>query len=140
MKRNFKLISAIVFAMLLSVFCLVSCKKDGYAKASLVSADENQVVILVDESKDGTLLDAMEYLQEAGALSYTLSGTMMESINGKANGNNSFWMLYTSDSEMANTSWGTVEYNGATFGSAILGADALEAVAGEYYVWVYTVF
>lgn len=141
MKRNFKVVFTLLCAALLSVFCLLGCKKDGTVKATVFpSVDATKVVILIDESKDGTLIDAMNYLQKEGALTYTLSGTMVESINGIANTTNSFWMLYTSDSEMANTAWGTVEYNGATFGSAILGADQLEAVVGAYYVWVYTTF
>jgi Ca2+-transporting ATPase len=63
-------------------------------------------------------------------------------MNGKKNAADfsSCWMLFTSDAEMANTEWGTVEYEGETLGSAILGAESLVVEKGEIYLWVYQSF
>ena len=33
-----------------------------------------------------------------------------------------------------------IEYNGKTLGSAIVGAEALDVMAGEIYVWEYVAF
>ena len=93
-------------------------------------------------SDNGTVMDCMEFLQAKGEISYKLSGTMVTELNGKANAADfsGCWMLYTSDAEMSNAEWGTVEYEGKTLGSAILGADALTVTAGEIYIWEYVIF
>ena len=67
---------------------------------------------------------------------------MITSINGKANPADwSYcWMVYTSDTSMANTEYGTYEYEGQILGSAVLGAEALPAADGGIYVWVYQKF
>ena len=65
---------------------------------------------------------------------------MITSLNGKANTANSFWMLYTTDGEMANSEWGTIAFEGLVLGSAVLGAEALTVAVGEYYVWSYQSF
>ena len=50
------------------------------------------------------------------------------------------WNKLKVSEEMANTAWGTYEYNGETLGSAIVGAEALPVVDGEVYIWVYQSF
>ena len=99
------------------------------------------VAIKVEKAEDNAMLiEVMEYLQEENALAFEVSGGMVTSINQKANGANEFWMLYTSDTEMANTAWGTYEYEGQTLGSAIVGAEALPVVDGGIYIWAYQGF
>ena len=49
-------------------------------------------------------------------------------------------MLYTSDAEMSNAEWGTIDYDGKTYASAILGAESLEVSAGNYYILSYVIF
>lgn len=139
MKR--KLLS--LFLVLFSLFCLFSCGGKGNATCLLLEKTETRVVISVSEASDnGTVMDCMEFLQEKGEISYKLSGTMVTELNGKANAADfsGCWMLYTSDAEMSNAEWGTVEYEGKTLGSAILGADALTVTAGEIYIWEYVIF
>jgi hypothetical protein len=49
-------------------------------------------------------------------------------------------MLYTSDAENANASWGTVEYESKQYGSAVSGAETLKIKADQLYIWVYKSF
>ena len=82
----------------------------------------------------------MDGLCENGKLSYSLSSGMVVEINGKANTTNTYWMLYTNDTENSNKQWGTYEYNKDTYGSAICGASELIVKNGYTYVWVYQKF
>lgn len=139
----------ISFVTLLASFVLmlsmaVGCSLfSGPADAKVVETTDTCVVIKVENAQENqTLLDVMSALQEEEALTYTLSGTMVNGINGKENKADfsACWMLYTSDAEMANNDWGTYTYKDATYGSAILGADALPVLSGATYIWVYTTF
>lgn len=148
MKR--KMISLVAFLTLATMTVGVAgCNLTGSGggaenvAASVLESKDELVVIKAEQAEAGaTLIDLMEDLQAEGALSYEISGGMITSVNGVANAADfsACWMLYTSDEEMANAEWGTVEYNGQTFGSAIVGAEALEVLEGEYYVWSYQNF
>ena len=147
MKRKINYLVSLLACLMVSVCMFTGCslfsKVFAPADAVVVETTETCVVIKVEKAQENqTLLDVMKSLQEAEKISYTLSGTMVNGINGKENPADfsSCWMLYTSDAEMANTDWGTYTYNDAVYGSAILGADALLVVDGGYYVWVYTTF
>ena len=109
-----------------------------------VKADENTVIITVSNSsfdfEGKKLIDYMDYLQDSKELTYTVANGMVTSINGKSNTTNSFWMLYTSDTENSNNAWGTFEHEGALYGSATLGAEALVLKEGCIYVWAYQTF
>lgn len=131
---------------LICAFCLFACdrKDKSNLACSLVESSETRVVISVSESgQNCNLLDCMEILKQSKDedFTYTMSNGMITSINGIENPADfsSCWMLYTSDAEMANTSYAT-EYDGKTLGSAIVGAGELEVVADAIYVWVYTTF
>lgn len=89
-----------------------------------------------------TLMQVMEKAKQNGDLTFETSEGMITSINGLANPADwsKCWMLFTSDAEMSNTAWGTITYNDATLGSAVVGADALDVLAGETYVWSYQSF
>ncbi len=142
MKRKFYSLITLFFTALLSVCMIVACDK-GSAKAEVVSKSDTMVVIKVNETEGfATLLDAMTYLKGEGALTFELTNGMVSSIEGKANPADwsACWMLYTSDAEMSNTEWGTITYEGNTYGSAILGAESLQVSVGQYYVWSYDVF
>lgn len=131
-----------VFLVVLTAFCAVACKV-GDGEAKVVSASETQVVIEVRETDgNATLLDIMNELQESEELSFSVVGGMVAEINGKANTADfsGCWMLYTSDTEMSNSEWGTVEYDGQTFASAILGVETLTVVEGGLYIWSYQSF
>lgn len=141
-KRRWITFFTLICIAMLAAVCMTSCK-DGKAEGRLVENTETLVVIEVTETDgEATLFDVMEILQEEGKLTYTLSGTMIHSIGEKENAADfsACWMLYTSDTEMGNTEWGTYDYKGTSCASAILGGDALTLVKGAYYVWVYTSF
>ena len=139
MKRKIIVILSFLF---LFVFC--GCNPSGLSHAKYsVESTENVVVITVEEVKDAkSLMDVMEQAKADGELTYETSDGMITSINGKANPADwSYcWMLYTSDSSMASTEYGTYEYEGQILGSAVLGAEALPVVDGGIYVWVYQKF
>ena len=111
--------------------------------AGVEYASETMVAIrVVKVDGELTLLSVMEELSADGLLTYTESGGMITSINGKENPADwsACWMLYTSDAELANTAWGEVEYNGVKLGSTIVGANELPVVEGAVYVWSYQSF
>ena len=143
MKKN-KLF-AFIALLCLTLMAFVGCGKEtsGTAKAIVAEQTETTLVIKVETvSGEVTLVEVMSGLKQAEVISYTISSGMVTEINGKANAADysSCWMLYTSDSELANAQWGTYVYNGETLGSAIVGADTLTVTAGAYYVWYYQSF
>ena len=138
MKNQIKKIGAIFLAliMLASALAMSSCKKDP-----LVIYDSDTTIVIRCEEVDGdvTLIDYMTKLKEDGEIEFTVEDGMITSINGIANPADfsSCWMLYTSDAENANSAWGTVEYEGKEYGSAVLGAERLKIKPNQLYVWVY---
>lgn len=130
--------------------CLVAClfgvwfvgcnKNEGYAKTEVNSTDGVVAITVVEASQNTSLLKAMECAQDDEKLTFTISDGMVTGINGTANANNCYWMLYTSDADNANTAWGTYAYDGQELGSSVLGAESLTVKAGCIYVWVYTQF
>ncbi len=144
MKRKFNVIFTVLLTLLMSVCMLVGCQKEeGNLKATVVEESEKMVVIQVDEVEgETTLLSVMQNLQTEGKLSFVVAGGMLTELNGIANDAdyNPCWMLYTSDAELSNQEWGTVEYNGSVFGSAIVGMETLTVISGGYYVWSYQSF
>ena len=144
MKRNILKTITFLLVLFLGISFICSCKQKGTAKAEIVEKSDVVVVIKINETEGfAHLIDAMKYLKEKGELTYDLSADgMVTSVNGKENAADwsACWMLYTSDSEMSNTQWGTYAYKDKTYGSAILGAESLEVSAGEYYVWSYDAF
>lgn len=137
-----KFLKKILVGCLVTVSVLfgVACKKETKVVSELKESTSARVVIYVVETEgEPKLIDCMEQLKKDGTFSYTIEGGMVTQMNGKANGEG-YWMLYTSDSEMGNDQWGTMEYNGETLESAILGADALVVEENELYVWVYQIF
>ena len=141
MKRKFLSFVSLVATLIVSLCTIVACKSG--VKASVVSSTDTVILIQIDEvaAETDTLMDAMVVLKESGALDYTVSGGMIQSINGKGNKADwsECWMLYTSDSEMGNTEY-TYEYEGVSYASAILGAESLLLTEGAFYLWVYTSF
>ena len=129
--------------VLVAICCFVSCG-GGKVECETLSVTPMRVFFTVTKT-DGkaTVLDCMDHLSEnVDGFSYKITGGMVTEINGKANTADfsGCWMLYTSDAELSNTAWGTIEYEGKTFGSAIVGAEALTVEKSEYYVWVYQTF
>jgi hypothetical protein len=133
----------VLIATLCSVMMLTSWQKEPL----VINDSEHCIVIKTTEkSRDGNteklLIDYMAELKEKGELDYTTKDGMVTSINGiETPADFSYcWMLYTSDTENANDAWGTVEYEGKEYGSAILGAEALKLKPDQLYIWVYKSF
>ena len=143
MKRKIYSILTLLLGLVIGLFMLVACDQQGSAKAEILSKTDTMVVIKVNETEGfATLIDAMNYLKDEGALNFEISGGMVTEIEGKANALDwsACWMVYTSDKEMSNEEWGTLEYEGTVCASAIVGAEELPVGVGEYYVWLYKSF
>ena len=128
---------AMCLAIIVATLVMASCQK-----AVTVDSD-TMIIIRCTESDEGKMLiDYMNELKDDGKIDFTVEYGMVSSINGVENAADysSCWMLYTSDAEMSNNAWGTVEYGGTEYGSAILGAESLEIKAGEIYIWAYVSF
>ena len=101
----------------------------------------DDVVLVAENVMEGqTLLSYMADCQEDGKITFSVQDGMVVKMNGVANTTKSFWMLYTTDTENANQSWGTYTHNGETLGSAMYGAESLIIKNGETYVWTYQTF
>ena len=94
------------------------------------------------DKTDMVLIDYMQQLKDKGELEFAIENGMIKSINGIDNpaDYSSCWMLYTSDGENSNAAWGTVEYEGKEYGSAVSGAETLTIKADQLYIWVFQSF
>ena len=113
--------------------------EDGNLEITL-EREENMVIITVVKNfytMNMHLDDIMQILKTQEGLSYEIENGLLTSLDGVANTNTSFWMLYTSYEILTDTAWGTIEYKGNTYGSAIVGAEGLPAVHGQVYIWSY---
>ena len=143
MKTTTKKITSLTLALLLLV---CSVLLTGCQKEPLVIKDSETCIVIkptADSIGDATyLIDYMGKLIESGELTCKIENGMVTSINGIDNPADfsSCWMLYTSDAENANTAWGTVEYDGNEYGSAISGAETLKIKADQLYIWVFQSF
>ena len=143
MKTTTKKFLCCLLAVVLCCAALTGCKAEP-----LVIKDSETCIVLkvtkevVGDKTDMLLIDYMDQLAEEGKLSCKISSGMVTSINGIDNPADfsSCWMLYTSDAENANVAWGTVEYEGKEYGSAISGAETLVIKEGQLYIWVYKSF
>ena len=131
MKRKF--ISFLTFLAILacSLFCFVACGDNVEPVA---------ITVFQAVEENTTLLEVMQKKKTAGEFDFQMENGMIVQIGETKNSTNSFWMLYTTDTENANTQWGTFVWKGETLGSAIAGADTLVVKQGETYVWVYQSF
>ena len=134
------LLAVLVFA---STMVLSGCKSEP-----LVIKDSDTYIVIkttqeaMGNKTDMLLIEYMEKLKEKGELEFRVENGMITSINGIDNpaDYSSCWMLYTSDAENANASWGTVEYESKQYGSAVSGAETLKIKADQLYIWVYKSF
>ena len=140
-----KILSLMLVLVNLSCTLMLSgCQKPE----PLVIKDSDTYIVIkttaeaMEGATDMTLMDYMTKLKEKGELEFVIRDGMITSINGIDNpaDYSSCWMLYTSDGDNANASWGTVEYEGKEYGSAISGAETLKIKADQLYIWVYKSF
>ena len=129
-------------AVAISLIAIAVCALSVACGKNPVTADENTVFITVTDKSynDKTLSEYMNHLQDEGKLSFEIKDGMVTSINGKSNTTNSYWMLYTDDTENANEAWGTFEHEGKTYGSAAVGASDLKIKENCVYIWSYQTF
>ena len=145
MKNTTKHLSSLFLVLVLALSVMLpGCKKTE----PLVIKDSETCIVIkttaesLDGKTDMLLIDYMNELVKEGVLTCTIKDGMITSINGIENPADwsSCWMLYTSDAENANASWGTVEYEGAEYGSAISGAETLKIKPDQLYIWVFKSF
>ena len=142
MKNQFKKVLSVLLVLVILVG-MTACQSE-----KLVIKDSDTYIVIkttaqsMDGATDMTLMDYMTKLKDKGDLEFAISDGMITSINGIDNpaDYSSCWMLYTSDPELSNSAWGTVEYEGVEYGSAVSGAEALTVKAGQLYIWVYQSF
>ena len=123
--------------------CFASCKEEP-----LVIKDSDTFIVIkttekaLDGKENMMLIDYMEMLRDDGELEFKVNSGMITSINGYDNpaDYSKCWMLYTSDSDFSSSEWGTVEYQGVEYGSAILGAEMLVIKPNQTYIWVFKSF
>lgn len=131
-------------SLAISIIAIVACFFISACDKSPVTADENTVFITAsDESFDfenKKLVDYMNHLQDKGELTFEISDGMVIKVNGKAQANGSYWMLYTDDAENSNEAWGTFEHEGKIYGSATLGVEELPLKEGCIYILAYQSF
>ena len=142
MKNQFKNVLSVLLVLVILVG-MTACQSE-----KLVIKDSDTYIVIkttaqsMDGATDMTLMDYMTKLKDKGDLEFAISDGMITSINGIDNpaDYSSCWMLYTSDADNANVAWGTVEYEGQEYGSAISGAETLKIKADQLYIWVYKSF
>lgn len=145
MKKQVKKILSCLLAMLLIAGTLLL---SGCQREPLVIKDSDTCIVIkttqevLEGNADMLLIDYMNKLVDKGELICTIKDGMVTSINGIDNPADfsSCWMLYTSDADNSNTAWGTVEYNGVEYGSAISGAESLKIKPDQLYIWVFQSF
>ena len=133
-----------ILCVVLAVLLLCACGKTE----PLVIKDSDTCIVIkttqeaLDGKTDMVLIDYMNKLISEGKLTCKIENGMVTSINGIDNPADfsSCWMLYTSDAENANSAWGTVEYDGKEYGSAVSGAEVLKIKPDQLYIWVYQSF
>ena len=143
MKTSKKIFCLVMVMVITCTMLLAGCKSEPL----VIKDSDTCIVIRVTQESMGDktelmLIDYMQQLKDKGELEFTLQNGMITSINSIDNPADfsSCWMLYTSDEENSNAAWGTVEYDGKEYGSAVVGAETLEIKAGQLYIWVYQSF
>lgn len=142
--KNKKILACLLAALLLmNILLLAGCQSEPL----VIKESDTCIVLKVTEeaiggNADMVLIDYMDTLVKEGKLTCTIENGMVTSINGIDNPADfsSCWMLYTSDADNSNAAWGTVEFEGKQYGSAISGAETLKIKAGQLYIWVYKSF
>lgn len=144
MKNKTKRLSCLFIVVLLICSVLLpGCKSEP-----LVIKDSDTYIVIkttqktLEGKEEMFLIDYMNELAQKGELECTIEDGMITSINGIKNPADfsSCWMLYTSDTENSNEAWGTVEYEGVQYASAISGAEVLKLKPDQLYIWVFKSF
>jgi hypothetical protein len=134
-----KKLLSLTLTILIATACafLVACEKDPL----VIKDSDNLVVVTADTDESLSLIDYINTLDEFKDM-FVIENGMVTAIDGVKNAADwsKCWMIYTSDSEMANVAWGQIEYKGEIYGSAIVGAEQLIVKKGCIYIFVYQSF
>ena len=140
MKKSLLITTVVVLAVLALSF--VACEP-----TNPVQMEETCIMIPLDSEimpdiEGKTLRDYFDVLVEKGFLTYEMDGTMVVTINGRhADGKaKEYWMMYSNDPANTNSTWGTYEYDGVTYGSCTLGLNELPLTEGTTYVFMISQF
>ena len=130
---------------LLTLLCLLlggACNQ-ATAKAAVLAAEEERIVISIDETHgEVTLVQVLNNLQADGKITFEISNGMITSINGKQNRTESAnsgysWMIYTSNTQLSYAEYGSKTYGDVVCYSAAFGADGLKVAQGETVILSY---
>ena len=130
---------SLLLALILVALTLGACGSEPV----VIQDSETCIVIKAPaDAEEMLLIDYMNALKADGELTFEIQNGMVSSIGGIANAADysQCWMLYTSDADNANSAWGTVEYEGVEYGSAVVGAESLTIKPGCLYIWVFMSF
>ena len=131
-----KKLLSLTLSLIIATACafLIACDKDPL----VVKDSDTLVVVTADTDENVSLIDYINSLNEFKDM-FVIENGMVTSIDGVANKADwsECWMIYTSDTEMANIVWGQIEYKGEIYGSAIVGAEQLMVKKGCIYIFVY---
>ncbi len=142
MKKLFSLL--LTLSLFIALFAFSGCSNTD--NLVIKESDEYIVITISSEQmeidKNSKLIDYMHSLKEDGLLDFEVTGGMITAVNGIKNPSDwsSCWMLYTDDEEFSSQVYGTVEYNGKIYQSAILGAESLPVKDGAVYIWIFKAF
>ncbi|GEM_PF-3405318 len=149
MKTRKILVLSLALVLLVLCLCACSAKENEQSQDDLptpieLTSTDLFVVLTPDASNAGTtLLEYMNNEKANGNIDFTTDSTnMVTSINGTANpaDYSKCWMLYTTDSNNANATWGRIKYQNTIYDSASLGAASLIITNGAIYIWYYQSF
>ena len=133
-----------VIAILLLVVSVCTLTFACSKKEPTVIKDTDEFIVLkpTADYAGKKLIEFMDYTRSQGTLDYTSEtsayGDFINSVNGIANTNEKYWMLYTDDEENSNSAWGEISYKDKIYVSAALGASDLVIRSSCTYIWVYT--
>lgn len=140
--KKFSKIFAAVLAVAILTAAFAAC--NGY---NAVKETEDVVAITVSSkvmSLEGkNLVDYLNKLQSDDKISYEASDGYINTVNGKTADyakDKTSWMIYTSDEEMGNAAWGTYEFEGKTYYSAVVGINDYPLVEGTVILFAFCRF
>lgn len=140
--KKFGKILATAMALAVLVAAFAAC--NGY---NAVKSTEDVVAVTVSGKVmdlDGkNLVDYLNKLQSDDKFSYSADNGYVTTVNGKTadyQKDRTSWMMYTSDKEMGNEAWGTYEFEGQTYYSAIVGINDYPLAEGTVILFVFCHF
>ena len=142
MKGKIKVVAVFLVVTALAVMSrFIFFNKESDVLAKVVFTSETCVAIQVLETDgEANLIDALQALENTGALSYESKdsqfGAYILSVNGKSEISGYSWMVYTSDRTegVANTEVEPLVVDGINYYSMLVGVSSISVKAGEYYL------